>query len=130
MQASELRIGNWVKTCTPDMEIMIPFLEAKVQGITIFKQVEFEHSAREEGFDMDERHITGINLTEEWLLKFGFSYTKIHQGFNQYRMGIFDISITPNGYEIFLINRWVTLKYVNQLQNLYFALINKELNVT
>ena len=70
-----------------------------------------------------------IPLTEEWLVKFGFEYTEIHEGFNQYRKDLLNLSITPNGFEIFLTFKWINIKHVHQLQNLYFALTGEELTI-
>ena len=64
-----------------------------------------------------------IPLTEEWLVKFGFYKDKLEVGLYHF-----------NDLEIFLPNyfTWKTqfidnIKYVHQLQNLYFALTNEEL---
>jgi hypothetical protein len=103
MKASELRIGNYVNDS-------IGLITIGLNGNIKFA---------------DAYH--PIPLTEEWLMKFGFEYTKIDLGFNQYRNKILELSITPNGYEIFFTYKWINIKYVHSLQNLYFALTNEEL---
>lgn len=72
----KINVGNWIKTCTPDMEIMIPHLESQVQGITIFGELEFDHSFHQNGFRMPPKHTVGIPITDEWMRKFGFIKNK------------------------------------------------------
>ena len=113
MKTSELRIGNWVIVHHNDVEIDFitnkEIVGAKGLHLTELKKVK------------------PIPLTEEWLLKFEFEYTKIAVGFNQFRKGILELSITPNGYELFFTYKWVKIEYVHQIQNLYFALTGEEL---
>lgn len=71
-----------------------------------------------------------IKLTNEWLVKLGFEWDIFYQGWtdgnwvltegdkNQFR-----ISYGKRKHDILLWN----IKYVHQLQNLYFALCGKEL---
>lgn len=78
-----------------------------------------------------------IPLTEEWLLKFGFSYLEYKTGLIGSRCGSSDIVLMcPEfmgewqkyycwGFDKY---KFVELKYVHQLQNLYFVLCGKELN--
>ena len=82
-------------------------------------------------FESERFWCKAIPLTEEWLLKFGFigqpcGYTKDK------------LSVCLKGSDSFhkagrtYYNSWAILEkqptYVHQLQNLYFALTNKELN--
>ncbi len=106
MDVKELRIGNWV------MGIDRPYL--------VTAGVLFEFS----GLKCDP-----IPLTEEWLVKFGLAVDKwfIDESFK----------ITKDehyGWEIHVQNATHTqaiafayIKYVHQLQNLYFALTGEEL---
>jgi len=71
-----------------------------------------------------------IPLSEEWLLKFGFEM-EYSQLTNIYKYFLVN---TPFGYSQGQFNVFtqtgcfsVEIKYVHQLQNLYFALTNKEL---
>lgn len=73
-----------------------------------------------------------IPLTEEWLIKFGFSTTQ-WDNFNSHRLMVGD-----NDYTIVIysdgnceVGDIVTLKIksVHQLQNLYFALTGEELTI-
>ena len=68
-----------------------------------------------------------IPLTEEWLLQFGFEHTRY--GFIKGGLHL------DNDFSLFIedetgFNTWsVELKYVHQLQNLYFAIIGQELTL-
>lgn len=133
MKVSELRIGNYVKTCTPGMEIMIPHLETQVQGITLFGELMFCYSPIDSnGFNMPAHHVTGIPITEEWLLKFGFENVK---GVLIKTFGIIDLQISDTMYTYFNVMYKPEetylfeprIKYVHQLQNLYYALTGEEL---
>ncbi len=112
MEAKELRIGNLLLT---DYDYLV--------------EVEFIHKNH---FDCREL-TTGsfvvngkykpIPLTEEWLVKFGYRWT--------------------NGYGYRFLKGWIKLKegvwksydleaevkYVHELQNLYYALTKKELTI-
>ena len=75
-----------------------------------------------------------IPLTEEWLLKFGFGNGVVKGGFSfdKNKLSIHLKSTSyPNGRTYF--NSWCILEYaiqyVHQLQNLYFALTNTELEI-
>ena len=109
---NELRIGNYVS----------------LHGILI--------TMRDSDFNFDESYFKPITLTEEWLLKFGF--VRHHADYANdviYIKNIldnteFEWGVYPNtlGSGIQIQNRNL-LKYVHQLQNLYFALTNKELTI-
>jgi hypothetical protein len=61
-----------------------------------------------------------IPLTEEWLLKFGLMSIKTELG------------LWNNGDAIYFnygLEKSIQLKYVHQLQNLYFALTGEELEI-
>jgi hypothetical protein len=79
-------------------------------------------------WDADRDWIKPIPLTEEWLLKFGFSkkvdYLLQKRGFS--------ICFEKHGdiFECFLESIGIEIEYVHQLQNLYFALTNEELILT
>jgi hypothetical protein len=111
MKAEELRIGNWVKDENG------PY------------QIKGEH--------LDEDNFPTIQtweipLTEEWLLKFGFvkqmvwtfSIPLVGNLEMIYYLGEKGWSIGNQSYSSFS-----NLKYVHQLQNLYFALTGKELTI-
>jgi hypothetical protein len=71
-----------------------------------------------------------IPLTEEWLLKFGFKKTEYKSDII-YDSGLQNstyITIDNNYSSYFMWGEYLTsIKYVHELQNLYFALIRTEL---
>lgn len=84
-----------------------------------------------------DKMFTPIPLTEEWLVKFGFKkrITKVRSGASvtTYDNGtVYDLKLAENNlgfdfrYDSIEI---VELKYVHQLQNLYFALTKTELTL-
>jgi len=72
-----------------------------------------------------------IPLTEEWFLKFGL--IKLRSPLLSFVMGCYEISIIPthNEFGVYIPSgRIITkIKYVHQLQNLYFALTGEELEL-
>ena len=70
-----------------------------------------------------------IPLTEEWLLKFGLIYNDE----NYWELVGAHISLEWDGmkdWDILCMDEWLmSLKYVHQLQNLYFALTGSELSI-
>lgn len=73
----------------------------------------------------------GIPLTEEWLLKLG--YVKNERVKYIYDFRPLQLMFTPNGFEYFHSQpyggNFLIIKYVHQLQNLYYSLTNKELTI-
>ena len=120
MEAKELRIGNYIMFSDNN--------GISYRKISCIKINEF-------GFYSD---IDGVNLgickpiplTEEWLLKFGFVESQDIDT-------IFGLKLNDFWYinEFQIRNKFnailleVELKYVHQLQNLYFALTNEELTL-
>jgi hypothetical protein len=79
-----------------------------------------------------ESKIKPIPLTEEWLIKLGFQYDTITY-YQQDYTGILIADGDDDEFDLFfgsIKNRiFVGIKYVHQLQNLYFALTDKELTI-
>jgi hypothetical protein len=108
MKANELRIGNFIYNDRNEI--------FKVNWITEI---------------IESRQSTAIPLTEEWLLKFGFE--KLSNGWlrlhicNDWsylywdRLAGLELSVNKQGIH------FSHIKYVHQLQNLYFALTGEEL---
>ena len=126
IQANELRIGNYVlingKFCKTEA---ITGCMVSVSGYEInrFKPFEF-------------KHLEPIQLTEEILLKCGFEKKQEwyrHNEMKKYTIESGVIDLTKGRYHI---RQYISkdkslhlsdLKYLHQLQNLYFALTGKEL---
>lgn len=86
---------------------------------------------------MDLNYCNPIPITEEILLKCGFKKHIFLNSFgvkeNGYRIFSFTIRKSEWNDEYFLMYDWVggniEIKYIHQLQNLYFALTGEELTV-
>lgn len=127
MKASELRIGNLVfneawngEPC----EIEVADLLGMMQWETTGKEAEF---------------IKPIPLTEDWLKRFGFKQgdnVTCNDSFYEIPVGGSMLSINPNNGVVWInrnnssINNPACIDHVHSLQNLYFALTGKELELT
>jgi hypothetical protein len=103
MKATEVRVGNWATNSNGDI------FQIDTGAFFLLHQNK-------------EWDIKPIILTEEWLLKLGFDinipYGWFYRGFK----------LNKNfSYE--LIGDAIKIKYVHQLQNLYFALTGEELTI-
>jgi len=117
MKPEELKIGNYV------------YDEGKVEKISanaFWAYIEYN-------CDFDELGLNPIPLTEQWLIDFGFESTEISSNiisWYNHSMAINTYSKSKvdyywlRGYQNNVSNH---IKYVHQLQNLYYALTGKEL---
>ena len=130
MKASEFRIGNWIASGR-NLEQQETWVIGKVHSISSmesdFEQLEVETAEDFTWFFKDG--YWGIPLTEEILLDCGFfKYNNAYvlevpkESVYEFNFSIWD-DFTYNSAEF-----PVELKHLHQLQNLYFALTNKELN--
>lgn len=106
MEANEVRIGNWFRNPVTKIESQCTAMD--------ISDLELKIKQRE-----------GIPLTE-WLLKFGFAENWECFTIND------TISFSKNletTYVVFDSEVKPSLKYVHQLQNLYFALTAQELYI-
>ena len=111
MKANELRIGNYVLA-----EVGLPMLQ--IHYITASDILAYYNNAVK---------CLPIPITEEWLLKFGAEEN------NSFYINGYNFSIhLESGNLSFDHGEYTdlaTIKYVHQLQNLYFALTGEELTV-
>jgi hypothetical protein len=126
MKSNELRIGNYVlyadesRTCILKVEVIHKNEIEILNNIT--------------PSTVKIKDIKGIPLTEDTILNCGF--TKVGFFDNVYSLGYFRINLDKKTSEALLqygdapyyLN--VEIKSVHELQNLYFALEKKELNIT
>jgi hypothetical protein len=115
MKANELRIGNYYYG-----DVLFP---SEYNVITANDLVELDS-------DPLDDYYQPLPLTEEWLIKFGFeSFHK--RDFKKKGLFITTYFATPQTLvdDDFGNKRVLELKYVHQLQNLYFALTNEELTM-
>ena len=123
MEETELRLWNWVNYYSNN----IVWGEVRVNYNT-FKT--FEQIEAHPNYEFKEFY-KPIPLTEEWLLKFGFVYDADSLTFDyEYNHFVFYLERDFKDIETFSFDSSFTetkVKYVHQLQNLYFALTGKEL---
>tara|TARA_R110000796_G_C14252290_1_gene398774 strand:+ start:140 stop:511 length:372 start_codon:yes stop_codon:yes gene_type:complete len=123
MNEKELRIGNWINVSGDLDELRVAPSD---------EQCNYHHIKDMATCNKEFTYLP-IPLTEEWLLKFGFI---AHTNRVWFRDGEF-LGIDL-GIEIYFVQQHTTcegylafirtpIKYVHQLQNLYFALTGKEL---
>jgi hypothetical protein len=136
MKSSELRIGNYVDVVNRSNEVHLPFNTIrKVGGIELFKVSLHEHDKpfiiQSGHWEVDLKDLCPIPITEDWLLRFEFKREKLG-GFKKS-----PISIKLNEDSSFKGNIWIhvewmsslQVRYIHELQNLYFSLTSKELQI-
>jgi len=122
LQAAELRIGN-----------LVNFNNISIGEVTVLNNTRNIGIVLENGVYRDNNDLfKPIPLTEEWLVKLGLKqdtidkYWYFHPTYNKfyplYRRGVY---WGFNGLGLGVKE----IKYVHQLQNLYFALTGEELTV-
>lgn len=145
MKANELRIGNFVTVNNPEFRPDLKDIAFEVKAIhESFSRNSYEYGVGLKHINMISnkyyeypsqliRYINPIKLTEDWLLKFGFESdqdeneeTYANKVEPLLRIAFNDFTEEP--YHIWdSANTGSPCKYIHQLQNLYFALIGKEL---
>lgn len=123
MKANEVRVGNWL-----DLKGMEFRLDAWL-GPDFLKYQKEDRQSLYTTLDS----LNGIPLTEEWLLRFGFE----HHHDTPHPNRVFRKNRTEGHFELEeIINFFfggacysVEVKYVHQLQDLYFALTGQELEL-
>ena len=112
IEAKDLRIGNYLEH---------PYSNGYCQVNTI----DNEHLNIGEGNVIEDiNDFKPIPLTEEWLIKFGFKELKRNVWFISDKDG-FQIILENSIFRLKYLRKHI--KYVHQLQNLYFALTGEEL---
>lgn len=112
MGANELRIGNYLKESN-----LIDFIKINITDIECIQRGDINYQS--------------IPLTEDWLLRFGFIKNKFDEFFEiencQIEIYLFDNESKYTVCVDSVVNK--NIKYVHQLQNLYFALTGEELTL-
>jgi hypothetical protein len=119
MKAEELRIGNWVYFNGVVEKIDLD----SFHGIAIYDYLDLDPFHGIATYDCLDSY-NPIPLTEEWILKFGFC--KVNKVDYESNCGTLELEDTDGG---FLFDSRIVIKYVHQLQNLYFALTEEELKI-
>ena len=123
LSATELRIGNLV-TFNHKWDILCTVKQIQQYDI----RVSFETQPNlMNALSTHPENFIPIELTEEWLLKFGFEKD------NELNFVKFSFKVhfwsNYNSYMYGWVGGNIELKYVHQLQNLYFALTGEELTI-
>ena len=143
MKITELRIGNIVWNDYSGQMIINAIMQSKHNSFVDLVKNEILPSGR---YSVED--ISGIPITEEWLVKMGFKVTKQSDSRLWIKSNAFDwgFVIEPSykkgewffGHEYYDSEderynykpMWFMydLRYVHQLQNIYFTLTSQELN--
>ena len=113
MKANELRIGNKVDI---------------YGNVATIVPNDFEKWIDVKNNSYVMKNLKPIELTEEWLIRFGFKKMN-YKLLNKivFYSETWDIEFSDN--EFYMPDIGIVVKYVHQLQNLYFALTNEELSI-
>lgn len=128
MRPKELRIGNYFYLIDRTQEIHIPIQFTQEVVALGFRKAEFVNAGDNPAiykklFECEYSDMSEITLTEEWLIKFGFK--KTNKSYHMYENSAWQTIRNMRKDEFFY--KGTHIKYVHQLQNLYFALTGKEL---
>lgn len=125
-ETKELRLGNYVDL----IKVHKKYLEKKGVDVSLFKvsqinrhAIHINNKAR-----VDVGILEPIPLTEKWILKLGFKYNSFTTFYELKDVQIEneDVGTFAFYYKTFKIN---SLKYIHELQNLFFALTREELKL-
>jgi len=130
MKASDLRLVNLVNyRIVDEFDERKEWLEVSTIDYDDLRILEIEN--------INNQDYQPIKLTEEWLLKLGFNKLENHiptyyKCFGDLILDDYEFSFNISvdwklNYFITVFGRKITIKYVHQLQNLYFALTDEEL---
>lgn len=121
----ELRIGNWIYG-----------LESQYEHVPRFFQVEsLDEESINPHYPIDTekwyaKNVTPIIITSDILYKIGFFFEQFsdhrpHYQYEDFHIDYDTLQPIDNGFEISKCE----IKYLHQLQNLYFALTGEELKI-
>jgi hypothetical protein len=117
IKANDLRIGNLVRNNLSGE--ILKACDVLCDGINTDKIEGLNY-----GF------IEPIPLTEEWLLKFGFKEIIVDSWYSKLAENKNTINISKSGLVAINDDKPIrAIEYVNQLQNIYFALTGEELTI-
>jgi hypothetical protein len=134
MQSSDYRIGNWVKRPLSVEDFYIsPLVPDQIKAIQVDKTVLFSKPDDKTDSNIPLRQLRGIELTEEWLKKFGFlnvgsERTHVWQKVTQGKPN-FDLKTRDDGALCAFTSKHsgIPVTHVHQLQNMYFELTGEEI---
>ena len=125
MKTSDLRIGNWV-WANGDLATI-----ETIAGHSCWVRFYIWKDGRSDTLEIDIENIESIELTEDWLIKFGFElddqecYSKWEGALN-YSYSLEHGFCFGQGIDY---SHEIKIEHVHQLQNLYHALTGEELTI-
>lgn len=127
MKAAELRLGNLIKIGGNTLETYQTYTPTKVT-LAILNEIAGENEERP---NAELSVFQPIELTEEWLIKLGFYSLDKGTCFYKQKTLIVEYLFSQWTGRLY-IDQWnscqiIEIKYVHQLQNLYYALTGEEL---
>ncbi|WP_336704419.1 hypothetical protein [Chryseobacterium indologenes] len=132
----ELRLGNLVTIDNPDFHKKMKGIPVIVNGINFRIERDFPKSTAsisvtdgKFSYDQFNEFISPIELNEDWLFKLGYECNK-----NEYSISghdRFNVFQSVKGPYIFCDDKIAIkyVKYVHELQNIFFALTGEELTI-
>lgn len=128
INANELRIGNYVDVNQYPLEdTYLPMVVSSISYNETYDKVVLEHVFDSGGWQGGVLDWKPIPLTEEILLKCGFRSNPYQ---DRYELGSLHIECDKTkGQTALWINDFPYVKHLHQLQNLYFALTNQEIEI-
>ena len=126
MNAKEFRIGNFV---FDDENEVVKVENIMSNRFVVWNDMEdcVLFSKKNDSINMFASKINPIPLTEEWLLKFGF----VEEFENKFYKNSLAIEVFENECIVYLGDFVdLAIKYVHDLQNLYFSITREELELS
>lgn len=133
MNATDYRVGNWVKRPVSVEDFYIsPLVPDQIKALQVDKTVLFSKPDDKADSNIPLQQLRGIDLTEEWLEKFGFVnlgserapvWQKVTPG-----KPSFDLKKRDDGALCATTSKHagIPVTHVHQLQNLYFELTGED----
>lgn len=128
IQATDLRVGNLVLSNNPLhrkdwLGKVLSILEIKDESVSVVAIDELPYAFTGGQF---LKYINPLPITEDILLKCGFGVSV--NGWHSCPLGKLEFGFKSEG--VLILMDWdLEIKYLHQLQNLYYALTNKELTI-
>jgi len=126
MKVTDFRVGNMVSYYHPNVEGIEPLI-----GHVVHKEEDDIVIAEYKHVGLKTYSIGGIFLTEDWLKRLGFKATNRHK--NEYFLNYLLLAGEPENKKFYYIDsskKAHHIKYLHQLQNLYFDVQGEELFLT
>jgi len=132
MEASELRLNNWVTTTERGCECDYKVVSIDADFVDLYHLSKCDPFREVNGVMVFS--LRGIPLTEERLKKFGFLRWDDEGFYFEAIPNVLKIFLYPiensNSFAVHWDHNWITsIKFVHQLQNLFFCLTGEELKI-